>query len=219
MDDLFNAELDAAYRATAREARAATIRQKTAAIVRKQTRLQLRRANSEATLAQVLPSPIQPGTSCHCISSGDVDALSYIAHIAKQHTRLDELLLSTWCLALPDVQWLAEQQKARRIGRLRFYCGEILRATYPDTYDAICQLERAGKATLAISRNHAKVTLIKAGKARYTIESSANANTNPRIEQTAIHTDPDLHAFYDAFFTAIRCIDAKTRHHEQTARP
>lgn len=218
MDDLFDAELAAAEQATARDAAATKIRQKTAAIVRKQTRLQLRRATSEATLAQVLPSPIQPGTSCHIISAGDVDALSFIAHVARQHTRLDELLVSTWCLALPDVQWLADQQKARRIGRLRFYCGEILRATYPDTYDAICHLESAGKATLAISRNHAKISLIKAGKARYTIESSANMNTNPRIEQTAIHTDPALHAFYDEFFTAIRCIDAKTRHQEQAAR-
>jgi hypothetical protein len=218
-DDLFDAEFADAARAIQRETVAHVVRQKTAAIIRKQSRLQLRRAKSEETLAAVLPDRLPAGYSAHIISAGDVDALSFVAHIAKHHRRLDEVLISSWCLALPDIEWLEQQQSANRIGDLRFYCGEILRATYPDTYDAICRLERAKKATLAISRNHAKVTLIKTGAARYTIESSANLNTNPRIEQTAIHTDQELHAFYDEFFSAIHCIDAKNRRQEQACRP
>ena len=114
------------------------------------------------------------------LSSGDVDALSFIAHLARAH-RLDDLLISTWCLSLPDL------------------------------YDCLCDMERAGQADLTIARNHAKITLAAAGRSRYTIESSANMNTNPRIEQTALHSDPALHAFYAEFFAGIKCIDKKNR--------
>lgn len=45
----------------------------------------------------------------------------------------------------------------------------------------------------------------------FVIESSANANTNPRIEQTAIHMSRELHDFYHAFFSDLKDIDAKSR--------
>lgn len=209
----------AAVRSTAKAYAKAEARQKltvkTAAIARKQTRTERRRAKCQATLAEVLPSTLEPDTSYHIISAGDVDALSYTQLLARQHPFLDQVLLSTWCLAMPDLDWLAAQQQAGAIGHLRFYCGEILKNTYPDVYQRLCQMEIDGHAQFTISRNHANVTLITAGDRRYTIESSANLNTNPRIEQTAIHTDPGLHAFCDDFFTGLRCIDKKARLQEQ----
>jgi hypothetical protein len=41
----------------------------------------------------------------------------------------------------------------------------------------------------------------------YVIESSANLNTNPRIEQTAITRCEDLYWFYRDFFDGLRSID------------
>ena len=41
------------------------------------------------------------------------------------------------------------------------------------------------------------------------IESSANVNTNPRIEQSTIHRSADLYAFYAEFFDGIRSIDRR----------
>ena len=126
-DDLFDAEFADAARAIQRETVAHVVRQKTAAIIRKQSRLQLRRAKSEETLAAVLPDRLPAGYSAHIISAGDVDALSFVAHIAKHHRRLDEVLISSWCLDLPDIEWLEQQQSANRIGDLRFYCGDPAR--------------------------------------------------------------------------------------------
>lgn len=39
------------------------------------------------------------------------------------------------------------------------------------------------------------------------IESSVNVNTNPRMEQTAIHNDKELHDFYSEFFDGVKSID------------
>ena len=41
------------------------------------------------------------------------------------------------------------------------------------------------------------------------IESSANVNTNPRIEQSTIHRSTDLYAFYAELFDGIRSIDRR----------
>ena len=70
-------------------------------------------------------------------------------------------------------------------------------------------------ARMIVAKNHSKVTLACNTKESYyiTIESSANVNTNPRIEQSAIHCGKDLHAFYLEFFGGIKSIDkASTAH-------
>ena len=45
-----------------------------------------------------------------------------------------------------------------------------------------------------------------AGGGCYVVESSANLNTNPRIEQAAIHHCEDLYWFYADFFAGLRSI-------------
>lgn len=66
---------------------------------------------------------------------------------------------------------------------------------------------------MTVARNHSKVMLGAApGRDWYfVVESSANANTNPRIEQTAIHTSRDLHDFYAEFFADLKDIDARSK--------
>jgi hypothetical protein len=68
---------------------------------------------------------------------------------------------------------------------------------------------------LIVAKNHSKITLASnAAEAYYlTVESSANVNTNPRIEQSAIHCGRDLHAFYLEFFSGIQSIDKHSKTH------
>ncbi len=67
-----------------------------------------------------------------------------------------------------------------------------------------------GRGRLVIARNHSKVMLAMNDATGYyaAIESSANVNTNPRIEQTAIHRSADLYYFYRDFFDGLRSIIA-----------
>ncbi len=214
--DLFDAELAAAERAILAQQGTHQNDLRAQAIVRRTSRIETRRAKSEAVLADILP-PIAMGTSYHVISHGDVDALSYLAHILRQ-TPVETLLISTWCMAMPDVAWLADRLHSGRIGHIDFVIGEIFPAQYPDEYLAVQALAEAGHASLRIARNHAKVMVGDSpdGDLYFAIESSANVNTNPRIEQTAIHADKALHDHYRQFFADIRSIDRATR---QTAKP
>ncbi len=186
--------------------------QRSAAIARKASALVLRRAKSEAELARLLPPVLAPETSYHIMSSGDIDALSYLRHIVNGMP-LDRLTLSTWCMNLDDAQWLFAMQDSGKLDIIRLYFGEIMPGTYPDVYEYVSAMERAGRCQMTIARNHSKIMLgyNEPNDSAYVIESSANVNTNPRIEQTAIHTSKPLHDFYADFFDRVQCIDKRQR--------
>lgn len=96
-----------------------------------------------------------------------------------------------------------------RIDRLDLYMGEIFPSQYGDEYELALRLQKDYGLRLVIARNHSKITLASNTYEKYylAIESSANINTNPRIEQTAIHADQALYDFYLEFFSGIRSID------------
>lgn len=93
--------------AAAEQTRASDQRQATA--LRTRARINARRAKSEAHLAEILPAQIDDGDAWHVLSAGDVDSLSYLAHLLKTQ-RMDYVMLSTWCMAAEDVarHWVIE---------------------------------------------------------------------------------------------------------------
>ncbi len=179
------------------------IEKRKAAACRTRSRIQARRANSEAVLSEILPSIIEDGDAWHILSSGDVDSLSYLAHLLKS-TRMDYVMFSTWCMAMEDVKQLGEWLSKNMIGRVDAYLGEIFPNQYADEYDALCATLRAHGGRVAIFRNHSKIFLCKAGTRTWVIESSANINTNPRTENTVITANMDLFQSHLNYFNGIR---------------
>lgn len=177
--------------------------------MRRTSRIQTRRANTEAHLAELLPARFTPGESWHVISRGDVDALSYLRHALRGVTHFDHVLLSTWCIAKADLQELEAWLDAGRIDLFELYAGEIFPSQYGDEYETMLRLCETYGCRLVIAKNHSKVTLasLESEAYRLVVESSANVNTNPRIEQSAVHCCDELHAFYLEFFHGLRSID------------
>ena len=66
---------------------------------------------------------------------------------------------------------------------------------------------------IVVARNHSKVTLMHQADTDYFLvaESSANVNTNPRIEQTALHASRELFDFYLDFFHGLKTIDKASK--------
>ena len=86
------------------------------------------------------------------------------------------------------------------IGRMDFYVGEIFKSGYRgclDVLDDICK-ETGGRT--ARIRNHSKLMAFFGERFSGVIESSANVDTNPRIEQTCITINEGLAEFYKEFF-------------------
>jgi hypothetical protein len=181
--------------------------------VRRTGRHQTRRATAEARLAEILPARVDKGDSWHVISHGDIDSLSYVRHLLAGVTHFDHVLLSTWCIAKNDLDEITHWLDAGRIDQFDLYAGEIFPSQYGDEYEQMQRMSEVYGCKLVIAKNHSKVTLVEnvADGYRCVIESSANVNTNPRIEQSAIHCDDDLHAFYREFFHGIKSIDRASR--------
>lgn len=178
---------------------------------KRQTRHQMRRAKAEATLKDILPARFDLGESWHVISHGDIDSLSYLKHAIENTTHFDEVMLSTWCIATEDMKQLHAWLDNGKIDNLTLCVGEIFPGSYTAEYEMALKLEELYDAKLIVAKNHSKVTLCANHAENYylAIESSANVNTNPRIEQTTIHTGQELFDFYKDFYDGIRSIDKR----------
>lgn len=121
---------------------AAVQRQRQAVAYRTHSRRMARRAASDAHLAEILPLDIVPGDAWHVISQGDVDALSYLAHLLKSGP-LDYVALSTWCMAQADAEQLRDWLLAGTLGRLDAYVGEIFPGQYPGEHETLCAAIRS----------------------------------------------------------------------------
>lgn len=180
---------------------------------RKTAKIQTRRAKAEAHLAEILPARFAPGESWHVISHGDIDALSYLRHALAGTTHFDHVLISTWCIARQDLHEIESWLDSGRIDQFDLYAGEIFPSQYGDEYEQAMRMAETYGCRIVIAKNHSKITLAANERENYrlVIESSANVNTNPRIEQAAIHCSDELHAFYAEFFGGLKTIDRATR--------
>lgn len=171
-------------------------------------RIETRRAKSEAVLAEILPAELEDGVGYHVISHGDVDSLSFLAHAVKGR-RIAWALVSTWCMARPDVERLDEWLRQGIVGRVDWYVGEIFPNQYGDEYELVLKVAARTGGRVCVARNHSKVMLAADLATDYfvAIESSANVNTNPRIEQTTMTRSRALVEFYREFYEGLRSID------------
>lgn len=167
------------------------------------TRHQARRATSTAMLTSIMPAPLDLESAYHVVSGGDVDSLSFLARVLDE-APMDYVLLSTWCMAMPDVEAIESWLASGRIGRMDAYGGEIFPNQYPLVHSRFIGVLRKHGGRLAIFRNHAKVYAGTGPKFSFAVESSANVNTNPRTEQTTVTFDRGLFEFYKAFFDGVK---------------
>lgn len=187
-------ELEATLREKEAESRAYRVR----------ARVSARRAAGEERLAQLLPADIADGDAWHVMSSGDVDSMSFVAHLMQHVGAMDYVAFSTWCMAVDDVLRLGRWIDTGQIGRLDAYVGEIFPGSYAREHKALCETVRKCGGRVAVFRNHSKVFLLRSGQRAWVVESSANINTNPRTENTVITADLGLFLHHKGYFDDIR---------------
>lgn len=203
LDDIgrpFSLELFETATATEKEA------MKRAVACRTRARIETRRAKSEEVIAEILPADIPDGEAWHVLSSGDVDSLTYLAHLLKTHP-MDYVALSTWCMAMEDVKRLSAWLAAGQIRTLDAYVGEIFPNQYADEHAALCEAVKNHGGRVCVFRNHSKIYLCRSADRHWVIESSANINTNPRAENTVITADAGLYSHHLEYFNGVRSFE------------
>ena len=167
----------------------------TVAVKKTQTYHVKRRVLSELALEAELPWHFEAGVSYHCLSWGDVDSLTYLRVILKQQ-RVEYAAISTWCMSLTDIKEIGRWMEQGILGRLDFYLGDLFLQAYEQEYQVLKPLCKKYGCRLVIFRNHSKLTVVFGERFDAMIESSANVNTNPRMENTVITVDRELAEWY-----------------------
>lgn len=165
-----------------------------------------RRAFSETQLMDAAGFDFKEGESYHCITAGDVDALSYLKLILRQQD-LKYCLFSTWCMAAEDILQFDEWVQAGKIKKLDAYLGEIFPTSYRMEWAQITEMfNRLQCGRIAVFRNHSKIFAGYGNKFAFGIETSANINTNPRTENGCITIGEGIYKFYREYFDGIKTI-------------
>ena len=163
-----------------------------------------RRAFSETKLIELLDYRLEPATSYHVISGGDIDSMSYLKHILRTQPHLDYLLFSTWCMAMDDVLQIKEWIAEKKLKRVDAYVGEIFPGSYTSQFTELQKVIEPTGGRVAVFKNHSKIFAGTGPEITFAVESSANINTNPRTEQTVVTVDSGLYEFYKTFFDGIK---------------
>ena len=178
------------------------------------TRHTVSRILSEIALEKELPFHFESGVSYHCISKGNIDSLSYMRFVVRQQ-KIKYALLSTWAMAIEDVKEIRSWIEKGIVGRFDFYVGENLK--YPTSfpqYQLLIDTCKTFGGRVCLLRNHSKTAIFFGEKFDCVIESSANCNGNPRIEETVITMDTDLALFYKKFWDEQVSLDSENNFSE-----
>ena len=179
-------------------------KRRTTAAINRSDRHLYRRAFSETQLMDAIGLELKEGDSWHCITGGDVDALSYLKLVLR-HQPLDHCLFSTWCMAAEDILAFEEWLESGTIKKLDAYVGEIFPNQYKIEWRMLNDMfAKYQCGRIAVFKNHSKIFAGTGPKWSFGIETSANINTNPRTENGVITINKDLYDFYKAYFDGIK---------------
>ena len=166
-----------------------------------------RRAYSERQLFDIMPKTVENNTVIHIMSGGDIDAFTFLQWILMKQ-KLDYMLLSTWVMANTDAKEIIRYKEKSDLNRIDAYLGEIFKSSHLNEYNLMKEAVKP-KGRVAVFDNHAKCFAGYGNKFSFVITSSANINTNPRVENTNIFIGKAVYQFYKKFFDGIIAFNKK----------
>lgn len=165
----------------------------------------------------------KPGHSYHIISGGHVDLLAHLQWVLLLWKKVRRVFISAWAISSADILLCAWYLENGTVGKLELLLGDIFPSKYKMEWKKLMELYDEGKITdVFTSTIHSKVLLIETDDGtKIAVESSANCNMNPRIEQSCVTVSRRLFDFYyyylhevleseDARYTARQAIKRQT---------
>lgn len=164
-----------------------------------------RRAWGTFQLCQCMMDKPQPGHAYHILTGGNVDLLAHLQWLMLHWPKVKSVFISCWAISSPDILMLAQMLHDGKVGYLELLLGEIFPAKFKMEWKKLQELYDEGVIkNIFTSTIHSKVMLIDCeDDTKIVIESSANCNMNPRVEQSCVTLDPKLYDFYWVYLHAI----------------
>ncbi len=181
-----------------------------------------------ASVAAIMPEPPKDGECFRIFSQGEFSALGFIRHFGDL-CGVRHLTTITLVVGSKHLQALDVMRMQGKLGGADFLVGKMQanrdkmrgdrRYQYNSEFEAIC---KKNGWSFAVVNTHAKVYLLDTLLGHYVVESSANLNSNPWMEQYTIERSQELYAWYreiwrDMKEVADRGKEQDQRQHHRTA--
>jgi len=140
---------------------------------------------------------LSPGCELFAFNKGQFYLVDIIAHILRQIGKSDIDIL-TWAIGNETIDKLVSLQSKGLINQLRI----IIDYSYATMHPEYCHKLRQifGDEAIRVTKNHAKITLIRNQEWNISIRSSMNLNENRRLEYFEISDDKELMGYFVDFF-------------------
>lgn len=160
-----------------------------------------RRANGVYELCKLMIDKPVAGKSYHIITGGHVDLLAHLQWLMLHWKKVRRVFLSAWAISAVDIMLCKRYLEEGSIGTLELLLGDVFPSKYKMEWAKLMEMYDTGVITnIFNSTIHSKVMLIEADDGtKIVVESSANCNMNPRIEQSCVTVSDTLFEFYDVY--------------------
>lgn len=178
-----------------------------------------RRANGVYELCQKMMTKPEQGKSYHILTGGNVDMLSHLQWLMLHWKKIRRVFVTAFVMSAVEIQLCRQWLQDGTIGTLEVMLGDLFARQYKQEWLELTNMYEAGLiGNIFTSRIHAKIMLIEAADGtKIVIESSANCNMNPRIEQSCVTVNAELFDFYDVYLHEV-LYDEESRYTERETK-
>lgn len=159
---------------------------------------EMRRAYGVGELVKLMSDKPVPGKSYHIITGGAIDLICHLYWLLRHWLHMKKVLISAWAISGRDILFLEKLLKDGQIDRVELLVGDIFPTKYKMEWKKLMEIyDSGGISAVYKSTIHSKLLLMEADDGtKLVIESSANCNMNPRVEQSCVTVSEKLYDFY-----------------------
>ncbi len=140
---------------------------------------------------------LEHGCELFCFTKGQLLLINILACILDQTGPCD-LDIITWAIGNETIDKLSALKNAGKIKRLRLIIDYSVYSMHPEYCTKIRQV--FGDESIRVTKNHAKVLILRNDEWNLSVRSSMNLNVNRRLEYFEISDDKELANFFQEFF-------------------
>ena len=159
---------------------------------------EMRRAYGVGELVKLMSDKPVHGKSYHIITGGAIDLICHLYWLLRHWPHMKKVLISAWAISGRDILFLEKLLKDGQIDRVELLVGDIFPTKYKMEWKKLMEIyDSGGISAVYKSTIHSKLLLMEADDGtKLVIESSANCNMNPRVEQSCVTVSEKLYDFY-----------------------
>ena len=167
---------------------------------RRDTVREMRDLKRKASAAEALAG-FTRDVEIYGLTRGSFSMIDMIVALLDITGTADRLSLSTWTASRDDVREVCAFLRSGRVRALRFLTDQSFIRRSPAIAQAI--RETFGPDAVRVGSIHAKWAIIQNARWQVFLDTSANLNTNMRVENFTAAHDPEKVAFVDAYLDRV----------------